>query len=125
LSLLVVFFGGGVINFHCCHYCYLPSEFLIQISIIHDKLLTIEGRGFTNGCSSIIHNDICSLIHRMYYPKSCHSDIKYCMTLNIICSVVCLKCKVKEHALKNLVSHSKSSVLTNFDTYQISVCFEN
>ena len=38
--------------------------------------------------SSIIHDDICSLIHIKCHPRSYYSDIKYHMTLNIIFSVV-------------------------------------
>ena len=38
--------------------------------------------------SSIIHDNICSVIHKKCHPKSCHSDIKHHMTLNIIFSVV-------------------------------------
>ena len=34
--------------------------------------------------SSIIHHNICSLIHEKCHPKSCHSDMKYHMTVNII-----------------------------------------
>ena len=37
--------------------------------------------------SSIIHDNFCKLIHEKYHPQSYHRDIKYLMTLNIICSV--------------------------------------
>ena len=38
--------------------------------------------------SSIIHDNIYSLIHKKCHPDSYHSDIIYHMTLNIIFSVV-------------------------------------
>ena len=38
--------------------------------------------------SSIIHDNICSLIHEMCQSKSYHSDTKYHIKLNIIFSVV-------------------------------------
>jgi hypothetical protein len=38
--------------------------------------------------SSVIHDTICSLIHKKCHPKSYHSDTKYHMTQNIIFSVV-------------------------------------
>ena len=37
--------------------------------------------------SSIIHDNICSLIHKKRHPKSYHSDINYHITLNIIFSI--------------------------------------
>jgi hypothetical protein len=41
--------------------------------------------------SPIIHDEICSLIHKKCHPKSYHSDIKYHMTLTTIFSVAWLK----------------------------------
>jgi len=38
--------------------------------------------------SSIIHDNMCSLVHKKCHMKSYHSDIKYRMTLNIILSAV-------------------------------------
>ena len=42
-----------VIELRCCNYSHLPSDFVIQISIIHDnfhhKLLTRGGRVLANG----------------------------------------------------------------------------
>ena len=40
--------------------------------------------------SSIIHDNISSLIHKKCHPKSYQSDIKYHVTLNIIFSVLCV-----------------------------------
>ena len=40
--------------------------------------------------SSIIHDNIHSLIHKKFHLKSYHGDIKYHMTLNMIFSVVCM-----------------------------------
>ena len=37
--------------------------------------------------SSVIHENIYSLLHKYYHLESCHSDMKYHMTLNIIFSV--------------------------------------
>ena len=36
----------------------------------------------------LVHENMCSLIHKMWHPKSYHSDIKYHMTPNIIFDVV-------------------------------------
>ena len=38
--------------------------------------------------SSIIHDNICSLIHKKFHPKSYLSDIKDHVNLNILFSVV-------------------------------------
>jgi hypothetical protein len=59
------------------------------MTVIHHKLLTREGRGLGQWMNlSIIHDNICSLIHEKCHMKSYHSDIKYHMTLSIIFSVV-------------------------------------
>ena len=71
----------------------LTKWFLIQISIIHDNILTqvADKRRYGFGHwmnSSIIHDNICKLIHKKCHLKSYHSDIKYLVTLNTIFSVV-------------------------------------
>ena len=38
--------------------------------------------------STIIHDSICSVIHKKCHLKSYHSDIEYHITLNVIFSVV-------------------------------------
>ena len=44
-----------------------------------------KGRVLANGMnSSIIHDNICNLIHKKYHPKSYHSDIKYHMTFSVV-----------------------------------------
>ena len=44
----------------------------------HKNYWQREGRVFGQLMnSSIIHDNICSLIHKMCHLKSCHSDIKY------------------------------------------------
>ena len=48
--------------------------------------------------SSIMHDNICSLIHKKCHPKSCHSDIKYHMTLNIMYSVVLACCETRKYS---------------------------
>ena len=57
------------------------------MTIFHHKLLTREGRVFVQWMnSSIIHDNICSLIHKKCHSKKYNSDIKYHMTLNnIVC----------------------------------------
>ena len=51
------------------------------------------------GNPSIIHDVLCSLIHKKCHPKSYHNDIKWHMTLNIIFSVptIVFVCKVPLH----------------------------
>ena len=85
---------GGITNLQCCNYCHLPgdlsSKFQSSMTIFHHKLLAREGRVLANGWahpSSIIHDNICSVIHKKCHPKSYHSDIKCHMTLNITFSV--------------------------------------
>ena len=53
--------------------------------------------------SCIIHDDICSNIQSKCHPKSCHIDINYHMTLNIIFGVVFL------HVLQALSFHRDES----------------
>ena len=68
---------------------------LIQVSIIHDNIsshtcqrqntpdsLSIIGTNFIQ--ISIIHANICKLIHKMCLKKSCHNDKEYDVTLNAI-----------------------------------------
>ena len=74
----------------------LTKLFFIQYSIIHDNISSqaADKRRKVFGqwmYLSIIHDNICSLIHMGCHPKSYHCDIKYHMTLNalnIIFSVV-------------------------------------
>ena len=81
----------GIIDLYCCKYYHLPSNFFIQISIIHDSISSRvadkkrSGFGQWMG-STIIHDNICKLIHKKRPPKSYHNN-KYHMTLNIIFSV--------------------------------------
>ena len=81
LPILVIF--GGVIDTQCCNYCHLPSDFSSKfqssMTIFHHKLMTREGRVLANGCTppSIIHDSICSRIHKKCHPKSHHIDTKY------------------------------------------------
>ena len=70
----------------------LTKWFFIQISILHDNISSQVGDerrwGFGQWMSSsIIHDNICSLIHKNCHPKSYHIDIKYHMILNITFSV--------------------------------------
>ena len=61
----------------------------------HHKLLTIEGRSLTNGCTRPSSMTLfVSLFHKKCHPKRYHSDIEYHMTLNIILSVA-LKMLIK------------------------------
>ena len=53
--------------------------------------------------SSIIHNNICSAIHKRCHRKSYHSDIKYHMTLNTLFSVVSMH--TKEYDIVQLVKN--------------------
>ena len=110
LSFCIIFLGG-ITNLQCCKYCHLPgdfsSHFQSSMTIFHHNLLARGCRGFgqwTN--SSIIHGNVCSLIHKKCHPKSCHSDIKYHMTLNIVFSA-----SVCEHAQFVLVSSKRLLLL--------------
>ena len=59
------------------------------MAIFHHKLLTREGRVLGQWMnSSIIHDFTCSFIQKNCHPKSCHSDVKYHMTLHIIWYIV-------------------------------------
>ena len=54
------------------------------MTIFHHKLITREVRVFGRWVnSSIIHDNMSSLIHNKCHPKSYHSDIEYHMPLNI------------------------------------------
>ena len=67
---------------HCSFKCQS------SMTISHHKLLTREGRVWPMD-ELIYHRDsICSFIHKKCHPKSYHRDIKYHMTLNIICIAV-------------------------------------
>ena len=60
------------------------------MTIFHHKLLTRENKIVANGLthpSSIIHDNICSLLHKEFHTKTYHTDTNYHMTLNIIFSV--------------------------------------
>ena len=59
-----------------------------QISIIHDyissQVVDKRRQGFGQWMNpSIIHDNICKLIHKKCHLKSYHSDIKYHMTLYV------------------------------------------
>ena len=65
----------------------------IQISITHDAISSQVAdkrrQGFGQWMnSSIIRDCNCKLLHRKCHPKSCHIDIEFRMTLNIMFSVV-------------------------------------
>ena len=90
LSFLVKFLGDC--RFTMWHLLSLTKWFFIQTSIIHDNISSqvIDKRRYIFDQwmnSSIIYDNICSLIHRKCHPKSYHSDIKFHMTLDIIFSV--------------------------------------
>ena len=56
--------------------------------MFHHKLLTREGRVFGQWMnSSIIHDSMCSLMHKRCHPKGYHRDIRYHVTLTTIFSV--------------------------------------
>ena len=70
----------------------LIKWYLIQISIIRDNLSSqvVDKRrhGFDQRMnSSIIHDIICSLLHKRCHPNSYHSDVTYHMILDIRFSV--------------------------------------
>ena len=76
--------------------------------MFHHKLLTREGRVFGQRMnSSIIHDNICSLVHKCNL-ESYHSDIKYHMTLNIIFSVACSKAEALELEISHGLETSHS-----------------
>ena len=84
---------GGDYGFTVLQLLSLTNCFSIQIPIIHDNISTqvADKRRYGFGQwlnSSIIHDSICSLIHKKRHPKHYHGDIKYHMTLNIIFTVV-------------------------------------
>jgi hypothetical protein len=55
------------------------------MTTFHHQLLTKEGRVFGQWInSSIIHDSICSLIHKMRCPKIYNSDIKYHMIFSVV-----------------------------------------
>ena len=55
------------------------------MTILHHKLLTIEGMGFGHWMNaSIIHDNFCKLSHKKRHLKSYHADMKYHVTINII-----------------------------------------
>ena len=55
------------------------------MTIIRHKFVDKRRQGYSQGMnSSIIHDNICSFIHKKCHSKSYHSDIKHNMTLNII-----------------------------------------
>ena len=81
-----------IIDVQCCNYCHLPSHFS---SKFQSSLMTFSSQvtdkrrsGFGPWMKSfIIRDKTCSLIHKKRHPRSCHSDIKYHMALNIIFSI--------------------------------------
>ena len=38
LSIILLWFLGGIMDLQCCDYYHLPSDIFIQISIIHDNI---------------------------------------------------------------------------------------
>ena len=63
--------------------------FLLQSSMTIFSPQVVDKRGYCQWMnSSVIHDSICSLIHKKCQPKRYHSDIKYHLTRNIIFSVV-------------------------------------
>ena len=91
LTFLVIFFGGGY-RFAVLQLLSLTEWFFIQISIIHDNIsLHVDYKrrqGFGQWIdSSIIQDNICSLVNKKCHPKSYCNDTKYYMALTIIFSV--------------------------------------
>ena len=79
-----------IINLHYCNYSHLPSNFSSKFNEnISSKVADKRRKGFGQWMnSSIIHDEIYTLIRKKCHPKSYNSDIEYHMTLNIIFSVV-------------------------------------
>ena len=101
----------GIVDLQCCNYCHFPidfsSKFQSSMTIFLHKLMTIEGRVFGQHMnSSIIHDNIRSLIRKKYHPKSYHRDIKYHMTLNIKSSVISIH--IEEYDVTWLVQNNNS-----------------
>ena len=90
---LVIFFGGeGVIDLQCCNFSYLPNDFSTNfqscMTIFHHKLLTKDGRLWTNGWTRPSSMTIfVHLFLKSVNQKVTNSDIKYHVTLNLISSV--------------------------------------
>ena len=64
------------------------------MTIFHHKLLTRESRNLGQWMNlMIIHNGICSYFNKKCPQNSDHSNIRYNLTLNIICSVVSMHTK--------------------------------
>ena len=59
----------------------------LGISIVHDNSSSRVGDKKRYGIrqwwlnSSIIHDNICSLIYKQFHPESCHSDTKFSVVL--------------------------------------------
>ena len=53
---------------------------------------------------SIIHDNICSLIHKKCHPKTCHNKIKYC--------IQCSTSFVKFHSLRNPFCTSTTTLIS-------------
>ena len=80
--------GGGVIDLQCCKLCHLSRGFYIHGNI---SLQVADKRryGFDLWMnSSIVHYNICSLVHKKCHMKCPHSDVKYYMTYNVIFCVL-------------------------------------
>ena len=77
----------GIIDLQCCNYYHLPSDlFHPNFNQPWQYFITSwshEEVGFWPH-SSIIHDHICSLIHKKCHPKNYYSDMNYLVTLNII-----------------------------------------
>ena len=83
--------GLGIIDLQLLQLLSLMKWFYVQIWIIHDnissKVVDKRREGFGQWMNlSIIHDNICSFIHKKCHPKSYHSDIKYHIILSIIVS---------------------------------------
>ena len=68
---------------------FFSSKFQSSMSIFSSQVVDKGRWGFGQWTkSSITHDNICSLVHKKRHPKSCYSDIKYHMSLNITFNVV-------------------------------------
>ena len=108
-----------MIDLHSCNYLSLTERFFIQISIIYDNISSqvIDKRkqGFGQWInSSIIHDNICKLVHEKCHLRSCHGDIKYHMTLNMIFSVLLV--------MLFLMFYCSYLILEFLDWYILALC---
>ena len=76
-------------NLQKCQKIPLGRMLYYMIEYLIHKTTNHKSRHDTDNLKSpIIHDNICSFIHKKCHPKSYHSDIKSLMTLNIKFSVV-------------------------------------